>query len=219
MAGARLPNTLNAEDAPPPPAYNTRQSIEELARTVATTLAAGDARFSLGLRERNPESSSDDEYPTPSTRERRRFVNRLPQVDLKDFPNETTCHICMDSFGGTEDPESPVQLPCGHVMGRKCISRWLGTNDSCPLCRRVLFGQENPSRIAGFVAQYFAVTREEAAVERGLRHIERKGGPWASSSSGRAELLELRRDNEVLAEDMRYFIVCKILTAVLGFEY
>ena len=74
------------------------------------------------------------------------FLDQLPDISLDDIPNATDCNICMEPFGSTEDPESPVQLPCGHVMGRKCISRWLETSNSCPLCRRVLFGQERGSQ-------------------------------------------------------------------------
>ena len=69
------------------------------------------------------------------------FLDQLPDISLDDIPNATGCNICMEPFGSTEDPESPVQLPCGHVMGRKCISRWLETSNSCPLCRHVLFEQ------------------------------------------------------------------------------
>lgn len=78
----------------------------------------------------------------PLTRPGARFVDQLPDIDLNDFPNDTSCNICMDPFGSTNDPESPVQLPCGHVMGRSCISKWLETSNSCPICRRVLFEQE-----------------------------------------------------------------------------
>ena len=74
------------------------------------------------------------------------FLDQLPDISLDDIPNATDCNICMEPFGSTEDPESPVQLPCGHVMGRKCISRWLETSNSCPLCRHVLFGQERGSQ-------------------------------------------------------------------------
>ena len=75
-----------------------------------------------------------------------KFLDQLPDISLDDIPNATGCNICMEPFGSTEDPESPVQLPCGHVMGRKCISRWLETSNSCPLCRHVLFVQGRGSQ-------------------------------------------------------------------------
>ena len=81
--------------------------------------------------------------PASSMQAGANFLNQLPDIGLGDIPNVTSCNICMESFGSTEDPESesPVQIPCGHVMGRKCISRWLETSNSCPMCRHVLFEQ------------------------------------------------------------------------------
>ena len=35
--------------------------------------------------------------------------------------------------------ELQVRLPCKHVVGSGCIAVWLGTNNSCPMCRRVFF--------------------------------------------------------------------------------
>lgn len=31
--------------------------------------------------------------------------------------------------------EIPVRLRCGHIFGRVCITKWLLSNDTCPLCR------------------------------------------------------------------------------------
>lgn len=88
------------------------------------------------------EGPGDDDVPASLTRAGKSFVDQLPDICLKDFPDDTSCHICMDPFSSTEDPESPVRLPCGHVMGRNCISKWLTTSNSCPLCRFVLFEHE-----------------------------------------------------------------------------
>ena len=37
----------------------------------------------------------------------------------------------------TEVPEThiPVQLRCGHTFGRVCITEWLMSGNSCPMCR------------------------------------------------------------------------------------
>lgn len=77
-----------------------------------------------------------------STQAGTKFVDQLPGMNLKDLPKDSSCNICMDPFSSTEDPELPVRLPCGHVIGRNCISKWLATSNSCPLCRRVFFEPE-----------------------------------------------------------------------------
>jgi hypothetical protein len=33
------------------------------------------------------------------------------------------------------DADIPVQLACGHVVGDTCISKWMSTKNTCPLCR------------------------------------------------------------------------------------
>jgi hypothetical protein len=64
----------------------------------------------------------------------------------EDFwdPKERSCCICYQPFGSTSSPQSgsevPIQLSCGHVFGRTCILSWTLTNNSCPLCRRDVFG-------------------------------------------------------------------------------
>ena len=49
----------------------------------------------------------------------------------KSFPSSSfTCSICM------EDEHNEVRhLPCCHSFCNDCITRWLQTNDTCPLCR------------------------------------------------------------------------------------
>lgn len=62
------------------------------------------------------------------------------------------CGICGDKFG-TADAEHAVRLPCGHVIGKDCVTHWLNEEwdapsrhyivvcykESCPFCRRTLY--------------------------------------------------------------------------------
>lgn len=34
--------------------------------------------------------------------------------------------------------ETPVILPCNHIVGATCISKWLGESGTCPVCRAQL---------------------------------------------------------------------------------
>ena len=78
-------------------------------------------------------------YQLTAIQDRQRGKCSLSDVNLNDLPDGACCDICMDPFGSSEDPERPVRLRCGHVMGSTCISQWAKTNDTCPLCRRNIF--------------------------------------------------------------------------------
>lgn len=42
------------------------------------------------------------------------------------------CIICFDDF--TREVEVS-ELPCGHVFHTKCVSAWLSSKETCPMCR------------------------------------------------------------------------------------
>ena len=77
------------------------------------------------------------------------FLRELPRVAIGDVPPESCrCPICQikyleeDSDGGYT--EHPIILPCNHIIGRHCLTRWLkptpgGNANTCPLCRLELF--------------------------------------------------------------------------------
>ena len=61
-----------------------------------------------------------------------------------DLQNTAECHICNEPFLTGCDPERPVILLCGHIMGEGCILKWMsplsrnGSQNSCRLCRKPL---------------------------------------------------------------------------------
>ncbi len=74
-----------------------------------------------------------------------KFLRELPRVEEKDFPREpeNVCSICH-IVHAAEDPDTgytefPVRLPCGHIIGKACICKWLkkgpeGSNaNNCPI--------------------------------------------------------------------------------------
>lgn len=66
------------------------------------------------------------------------FLESLQIVQISDLPEHfTTCPICKEAFENTEHSEVPVRLPCRHIFGKLCISKWI-SNKTCPLCRAVL---------------------------------------------------------------------------------
>lgn len=109
----------------------------------AYILSMQESPLGLGPPSTPIEDSLDGDVPAPLSGAGARFVDELPDISLNDLPNDCpSCNICMEPFDSTEEPESPVKLPCGHVMGRNCIVKWLASSNSCPLCRRVLFERE-----------------------------------------------------------------------------
>ncbi|XP_063791648.1 RING finger protein 44-like [Pseudophryne corroboree] len=50
-----------------------------------------------------------------------------------------SCVICLMQY---QDGERVSVLPCSHKYHPRCISQWVATNSSCPLCRRECITEE-----------------------------------------------------------------------------
>jgi len=77
----------------------------------------------------------------------RRESSRLAHITelLKPVPasvlgaNATThCTFCTELLGTSQckTTEKAIQLPCGHIFGERCITRWLKPHNTCPNCRQ-----------------------------------------------------------------------------------
>ena len=66
----------------------------------------------------------------------RRFVERsiVSENDLEVNEYDLNCSICQETYYS----ERPVKLPCGHIFGHRCATRWLQTAKTCPTCRAKL---------------------------------------------------------------------------------
>ena len=77
------------------------------------------------------------------------FLNQLleTQDQVSSDEKHVQCSICLETCGEmvpeTGDFERAVRLPCQHIVGSGCISQWLQTNNTCPMCRRVFFPAES----------------------------------------------------------------------------
>ena len=54
------------------------------------------------------------------------------ELFLSQVDQEFLCSICLSVF------EEPVQVPCGHVFCRRCITKWVLYHKSCPVDRSYL---------------------------------------------------------------------------------
>lgn len=62
-------------------------------------------------------------------------IDALPTRKLAGSDNvgeQNKCLICLEEFGDGDDVKT---LPCLHFYHQKCIEQWLGTDNSCPVCK------------------------------------------------------------------------------------
>ena len=61
---------------------------------------------------------------------RQQIISLPIQILVINTQNEECC-ICMD----TDNNSEWSILPCGHKFHGQCISQWLRSNQTCPICR------------------------------------------------------------------------------------
>ena len=77
------------------------------------------------------------------------FLRQLlaTQNQVSSDEKHSQCSICLENCGEMAPEtgliERAVRLPCEHVVGSGCITQWLQTNNTCPICRRVFFPAES----------------------------------------------------------------------------
>ena len=60
----------------------------------------------------------------------------LSPSDLMDDEDEAGCPICLGEYDHADTTKSLRKLHhCGHLMHAACLSTWLGTKSSCPVCK------------------------------------------------------------------------------------
>lgn len=82
-------------------------------------------------------------HPVPATEQ---VVEKLPREVLEAGSPllEKDCAVCKDQFSlNTEDPAEQVvvTLPCKHPFHEPCITPWLKSSGTCPVCRHELVPQ------------------------------------------------------------------------------
>ncbi|KAF8640752.1 hypothetical protein AX17_000403 [Amanita inopinata Kibby_2008] len=87
--------------------------------------------------------SSNANRPVPASEE---VVNNLQRDILLDGSDtlEKDCAVCKEQFSlNTDNPDElmVVTLPCKHIFHEPCITPWLKSSGTCPVCRYALVPQ------------------------------------------------------------------------------
>ncbi|RLV91062.1 ERAD-associated E3 ubiquitin-protein ligase HRD1 [Spathaspora sp. JA1] len=94
----------------------------------------------------------------------KRLDSQLINATTEDLSgSDNLCIICREDMHSIEDyqrlfhkPQSSrryaKKLQCGHILHLGCLKEWMERSDSCPLCRRKVFGNE-PANTSAAEAQ------------------------------------------------------------------
>ncbi len=70
------------------------------------------------------------------------ILNELPETKIDDInkldPEKKNCVICLEDF---KNGDKATVLPCIHLFHTSCIQNWLKTQNSCPICKFKLTGE------------------------------------------------------------------------------
>ena len=70
------------------------------------------------------------------------ILNELPETQIEDVnkldPEKKNCIICLEDF---KNGDKAIILPCIHIFHNECIKNWLKTQNTCPICKYKLTGE------------------------------------------------------------------------------
>jgi hypothetical protein len=115
--------------------FNNNSGIRSQRRTIPfmdfTNQSFGFNLTELIERLRNRDNPTDQE-----------IMNELPETKIEDVnkldPEKKNCVICLEDF---KNGDKATVLPCIHLFHTTCIQNWLKTQNSCPICKFKLTGE------------------------------------------------------------------------------
>lgn len=105
-------------------------------RAVLCSTAAAQRHIIRRLMAQNSAIAQEIASLNDAWRLQRRSPPGFTSEQLADLPRvagpcDEQCCICLDDL---RDDEC-AQLPCGHILHRSCVSKWLVMTPLCPLCK------------------------------------------------------------------------------------
>ncbi|CAI0446570.1 unnamed protein product [Linum tenue] len=91
-------------------------------------------------------------------------VSALPAIEVTSEGETSVCAVCKDMVNVGE---KETKLPCGHGYHGDCIVPWLGSRNSCPICRFELPTDDT-----------------EYEEEKRKKGVAAASGGWRASASG-----------------------------------
>ncbi|CAD6574600.1 MAG: hypothetical protein ASARMPREDX12_006835 [Alectoria sarmentosa] len=136
-----------------------------------------------------------------STTAAQRFLESLPVLSPSNLPGDSQdCPICFERYHNRQHGENAVNLPCNHVLGKGCLLKWLTSsalnlnNNTCPMCRTVLFERHHVS-LEDQLQDHHGVVDQVPGIHR----------PRVLNESPRVEgiMNQIRRDREHISAILR----------------
>lgn len=100
-------------------------------------------------------------------------------------PAGAACAICLCELASAE-PGSLTCMPCDHMFHEECLTQWLRSHNTCPVCRDTVEADDTlrPNSLAALLHGWRdARRRSEAAPNRARDAPPRANGGGAASSS------------------------------------
>ena len=93
-----------------------------------------------------------------------------------------SCPICLCELAASD--EGATQMPCKHTFHDSCLTKWLRSHNTCPVCRSTVEADETqrPSSLSAFLDGW----REQQ--QQRLRAEAERGAPSSGRSTSRHEV-------------------------------
>lgn len=74
-----------------------------------------------------------DNWAPPASEEAIAKLVRKPQ-----HTDGSQCPVCLMEFEECPECDQTLTMPCGHVFHEQCLTKWLRSHNTCPVCRHTI---------------------------------------------------------------------------------